>query len=118
MRVLVDENLPRSLAQRLRQAGHDAVDLRDLDRAGASDTEVLALANDQDRVLVSANHKHFGNVLLFPPAQSCGIVVVRMPKCTIETAMARIESVLAALRESQIRGSLIIVDPSRVRRRT
>jgi len=118
MRVLVDENLPRSLARRLSQAGHDAVDLRDLGRGGASDTQVLALANEQDRVLVSANHKHFANVLLFPPAQSCGIVVVRMPKCTIETVMARIQSVLARLRESHIRRSLIIVDPSRVRRRT
>ncbi|MFW6162648.1 MAG: DUF5615 family PIN-like protein [Planctomycetota bacterium] len=118
MRVLVDENLPRSLSQRLRQAGHDAVDVRGLGRAGASDTEVLALANDQDRVLVSANHKHFGNILLFPPSESCGIVVVRMPKCTIEMVMARIESVLGALRGSHIRGALIIVDPSRVRRRT
>ncbi len=26
MRILVDENLPRSLAERLRRAGHDAVD--------------------------------------------------------------------------------------------
>lgn len=118
MRVLVDENLPRSLAGRLSQAGHDAVDLRDLGRGAASDAEVLAIAIEQDRILVSANHKHFGNVLLFPPAESRGIVVVRMPKCTIETVMVRIQSVLAGLRESHVRGSLILVDPSRVRRRT
>jgi predicted nuclease of predicted toxin-antitoxin system len=118
MRVLVDENLPRSLAGRLRQAGHDAIDLRERGLAGLSDTEVLALANSESRVLVSGNHKHFANVLLFPPARSCGIVVVRMPKCTIQAVMARIERVLAALREPHVRGSLIIVDPTRVRRRT
>jgi predicted nuclease of predicted toxin-antitoxin system len=118
MRVLVDENLPRSLARRLCEAGHDAVDLRDLGRGGASDTEVLAIAVKQDRVVVSANHKHFGNVLLFPPAQSRGIVVVRMPKCSIKTVMTRIENVLASLSESHVRGSLIIVDASHVRRRT
>jgi len=77
MRILVDENLPRSLAQRLRQAGHDAVDLRELDRTGIPDPEVLALANADERVLVSANYKHFANVVLFPPARSHGIIVVR-----------------------------------------
>ncbi|MBM4040349.1 MAG: hypothetical protein FJ290_17720 [Planctomycetes bacterium] len=118
MRILVDENLPRSLAHRLRRAGHDALDLRELGRTGASDAEVFALANADDRVVLSGNHRHFANVLLFPPAGSRGIVVVRMPKCTIQAVMARIESVLAALSDAHVRGSLIIVDPIRIRRRS
>ncbi|HPD14501.1 MAG TPA: DUF5615 family PIN-like protein [Planctomycetota bacterium] len=117
MRLLVDKNLPRSFVHRLRQAGHDALDLREIGRTGASDAEVLALANRDARVVLSGNHRHFANVLLFPPAKSQGIVVVRMPKCTIQAVMARVESVLATLGEAHIRGSLIIVDPTRVRRR-
>ena len=72
MRILVDENLPRSLAVRLRRAGHDAVDLRELGRTGIPDAEVLAIANADERILLSANYKHFGNIVLFPPAESCG----------------------------------------------
>ena len=117
MRILVDENLPRSLAQRLRRAGHDAVDLRELGRGGAADPAVVALAKAGQGVLVSANYKHFANVVLFPPAKSSGILVVRMPKCSIETVMARIEHVLATTQESRLRGCLTIVEPGRVRRR-
>jgi hypothetical protein len=77
----------------------------------------MALANAGQRVLVSANYKHFANVVLFPPAKSSGILVVRMPKCSIETVMARIEDILATAEESHLSGCLTIVEPGRVRRR-
>lgn len=117
MRILVDENLPRSLAERLRRAGHDAVDLRELGRAGSADPEVMALANGDRRLLVSANHRHFANITLFPPANTWGLLVVRMPKCAIGAVMARIEEVLGAVEEFHLRGYLTIVEPARIRRR-
>jgi len=40
-RYLVDEDLPRSLARRLGEAGVDAVDVRDVGLRGASDEQVL-----------------------------------------------------------------------------
>jgi len=93
------------------------VDLREFGRAGLADPEVLALANGDKRLLVSANHKHFANITLFPPSETWGLVVVRMPKCAIGTVMARIEEVLGAIEESRLRGCLTIVEPARIRRR-
>lgn len=43
MRLLVDENLPPQVAMLLAEAGHDAVHVRDLDAAGASDPQIVAL---------------------------------------------------------------------------
>jgi predicted nuclease of predicted toxin-antitoxin system len=117
MRILVDENLPRSLAPRLRRAGHDAVDLRELGKTGISDPDILALANADQRVVVSANYKHFANILLYPPAKSHGILVVRMPKCTMQALMARIEDALANAPEAAFQACLTIVEPGRIRRR-
>lgn len=43
------------VAVELREAGHDVIHLRERGRLGTSDPEVLALAFDEDRVLVTAN---------------------------------------------------------------
>lgn len=44
MRFLVDANLAPALAEALRQAGHDAIYLRDVGMQGATDPEVFAFA--------------------------------------------------------------------------
>jgi predicted nuclease of predicted toxin-antitoxin system len=43
-KFLVDEDLPRSLARELRQAGIDAVDVRDAGLRGRPDPDVLDFA--------------------------------------------------------------------------
>jgi predicted nuclease of predicted toxin-antitoxin system len=52
VRFLVDENLSRSLADLLTKAGHDAVHVRDLEAAGASDLAIMALAAEDDRIIL------------------------------------------------------------------
>lgn len=62
MRLLVDENLSWRVAVMLRDAGHDAVHVADRGLAAASDEQVLGLAVDEDRVLVSED-TDFGALL-------------------------------------------------------
>jgi predicted nuclease of predicted toxin-antitoxin system len=50
MRLLVDEDLPRSLARRSLSAAFDALDVRDIDLRGRSDSEIAARARDEGRV--------------------------------------------------------------------
>ncbi len=40
MRFLIDEDLPRSTDNLLRQYGHEAIDVRDIGLRGATDTEI------------------------------------------------------------------------------
>lgn len=44
LRFLTDEDVPRSTARILREAGFDAVDTRDVGLRGKSDAEVFAYA--------------------------------------------------------------------------
>ena len=54
MKFLVDAQLPRRLALWLRQRGHDVIHTFDLDQQNRTpDPFLLALANEDDRVLVT-----------------------------------------------------------------
>ena len=52
-RILVDEALPRLLAKHLRDARHDAHDVRDLGLRGQPDGRVLREAQDRDAILIT-----------------------------------------------------------------
>ena len=44
MRFLIDEDLPRSTGDLLRQYGHEAIDVRDIGLRGSKDPEIAAYA--------------------------------------------------------------------------
>ena len=63
MRWLLDEMLPRTLAQRLGELGHDAVSVHDVDLAGAADEDAFECAVVQDRLIVTENFADFVRLL-------------------------------------------------------
>lgn len=62
MRFLVDANLSPRLADLLGSAGHDAVAVREVGLADASDEEILDRASSEGRVLIS-HDTDFGTLL-------------------------------------------------------
>jgi predicted nuclease of predicted toxin-antitoxin system len=55
MRFLVDANLSPQLVSPLRQSGHDVVHVTDIDKLAASDTEILQMAETDQRVVITAD---------------------------------------------------------------
>jgi predicted nuclease of predicted toxin-antitoxin system len=78
LRFITDEDVPRSTARVLRDAGFDAVDVRDVGLRGKSDAEVFAYAQQENRLLITCD-MGFSNILNFPPSENKGILVVRIP---------------------------------------
>ena len=117
MKFLVDENLPKSLTQRLREEGHDVIDLRNNGKIGITDEEVMKIAFQNNCILITANYKHFANIIMFPPRNYPGIVVIKMPRAPITVMTERAIKAISSLKESDLAHSLIIVELHRIRKR-
>jgi len=63
VRWLLDEMLPRALAQQLTALDHDAVSVHDVELAGAADNDVFDLAVLQERLIVTENFADFARLL-------------------------------------------------------
>lgn len=117
MRFLIDEDMPRSTAQSLRLAGHEAKDVREIGLRGKTDAEVFKTAQDLKAILVTAD-LGFANTLTFPLGSHCGIVVVRFPNdVSVENLNRGVVSALSGLTNEEVRGCLIILEPGRMRLR-
>lgn len=114
-RYLVDEDLPRSLALRLREAGLDAVDVRDVGLRGASDEDVLARAVQEARAVLTAD-VGFGNILRFPLGEHSGIVLVRLPdEIGVSDLISAVLAALSSLSDESLAGSVVTINANRIR---
>ena len=113
---LLDENLPRSLAPRLRAVGLKASDVRDEGLRGRPDTEILAYAISNSFVLVTGD-LGFGG-LVRPGTTLPALILVRLPdEWPSAVVNDLLERVLSRLDQEDITGFLIVIEPDRIRRR-
>jgi predicted nuclease of predicted toxin-antitoxin system len=78
LHFLVDEDMPRSTAVALRQAGYVAVDVRDVGLAGQSDRGIMAYACAHGCCVATAD-LDFVNLARERPANYAGLILVRVP---------------------------------------
>jgi predicted nuclease of predicted toxin-antitoxin system len=115
VRFLIDNALSPQVAEQLSQAGHDAVHVRDLAIQHASDEVIFERAQQDDRVVVSAD-TDFGTLLASRREGSPSVVLFRRgaerrPSEQVALLLAN----LPALEESLTAGSIAVFEPRRVR---
>lgn len=117
LRFLTDEDMPRSTARVLRDAGFDAVDVRDVGLRGKSDRQVFDFAQKEMRLLITCD-MGFANILNFPPSQNIGIIVIRIPDS--EPIAVLNDEIVRAITEvgENLRNHLAIVEVGKVRLRS
>ena len=76
MRFLVDNSLSPVLAERLREAGHDAAHVRHYNLQNSNDDIIFERATDEDRVILSAD-TDFGTILALRRSQKPSVVLFR-----------------------------------------
>ena len=115
-RFLTDEDVPRSTARTLREAGFDAVDVRDVGLRGKHDQTVFEYAQNERRILITCD-LGFANTLIFPPAGHQGVIVVRIPDTiSISAFNSEILNAITKLPDQFIH-HLAIIEIGRVRLR-
>ena len=112
MRFLADENMPGPAVAALRGRGHDVLWIKE-SKPGASDTVVLERAQQDRRVLVTAD-TDFGELAFRSglPAQ-CGIVLIRLNWADPDADNHAVATALASRNDWS--GVFAVVERDRVR---
>lgn len=115
MRFLVDANLSPRLASHLRQLDHDVVHVADIDMLTASDTRILDTAEQERRVVVTAD-TDFATILALNQAASPSVVLLRgVSELTSDDHAALILGNLPSVTTALDTGAIVTITPTRVR---
>ena len=113
MKLLLDADVPRSFLSRLKDYGHDVSDVRDISKTALKDAEIFAIAQKENRILITRD-LDFSNILMYPPVKSCGIIVLRTHLLSREEIF---QILLKAIQspQRQLQGTLVIAQKDRLR---
>jgi len=114
MRFLTDENVYPQIVESIRQLSHDVLDIKEQNLFSISDGDVIKMAQNTGRILITFD-KDFSNIIMYPPCQYPGIIVLRLSRLMIEDAVNQLIEFIRRLSVEQINGKLAIVEPDRVR---
>lgn len=114
MKFKVDENLPEELSELLRDAGWDSVTVVAQQLGGATDTEVVQICRQEQRVLVTFD-RGFSNIRAYPPSDAAGVIVFRLKTQDKRHVLTVAHRLIMALNERQIHNELWIVHENRIR---
>ena len=117
LKFLIDEDMPRSTARVLRDKGFEVLDVRDCGLRGKNDNDVYRFAQKEKAIILTAD-MGFSNILRFPLGSHSGIVIAHFSNevSTSELNHQIIEA-FEKLTETDLKGSLIMIEPGRIRMR-
>jgi predicted nuclease of predicted toxin-antitoxin system len=115
LRFLIDNALSPAFAEELRRAGHEALHVRDRGMQAATDEEIFELASRDARVLVSAD-TDFGTLLALRRSAKPSVIIFRRTSGRRPEAQAKLLlNRLPDIRESLDRGSVVVIEETRLR---
>lgn len=114
MNLFADECVYRITVEFLRLQGHDVVTAQEAGLVGHENGQLLAYAVSTGRTFVTTD-MHFSNVLLYPPSESLGIIILRTRPRYLSEVHCVLAQFLKTMSQEQLAGALVIVDRKKYR---
>lgn len=113
---MLDNNLSPKLKDALNSLSFEVTHVKDYNKERASDEEIFNLAEKENRILISAD-TDFGFILLKRNQNKPSVILFRNFSTKFENQAKAIKLVVEKFKEELISGSLIVIEPYRVRLR-
>ncbi len=114
MLLIADANVFVPMVDGLRDVGHDVFDVKEKGLENLSDPEIFRLAQKERRILVTMD-KDFSNILIYPPGEHQGIIVVKLYRLKVADATKLFLDAMNDIKPEDITGNLVIIDRSKTR---
>ena len=112
MRFLADENVSRHVVESLRAAECDVTSVGAI-AAGIADHKVLAIADQDGRILIPED-RDFGELVVRQRLGVRGVILLELDRLSNAAEAARVTEVTTAYAD-KLAGNLLVIEPGRVR---
>jgi predicted nuclease of predicted toxin-antitoxin system len=117
MKLLLDQGTPRSTAALLRNVGHDAIHTAEVGLSAAEDEQLIAIAAQQERVVVTLDADFHAHLALFH-AKKPSVIRIRIEGLKAADLAQLLENVLHQCQDDLNLGAMVSVQENRIRIRT
>ena len=114
MKFKLDENLPVFATGIFQIAGYEACTVLQQRLSGASDDDLFALMQQEQRVLVTLD-LDFSDLRRYPPPSHFGVIILRPPSQDVRSITTLLQRLIPLLQTEPITHRLWIVETHRVR---
>lgn len=117
LRFFIDQCVPNSIAQILREAGHEVFVLGNYLPVESPDIKVIAKAQEFNSILVSLNGD-FSDIVTYPPKEYQGIISIQLrnhPEIIPQLMTRLIEYLSLNNSSDHYQGKLLLVEVYRIR---
>lgn len=116
MRWLLDQGLPRSTVALLNSAGQDAIHVADINMSDATDQEILDIAFQSDRTVVTLD-ADFHALLAANSSKKPSVLRIRRERCKAPQVSAMILQVFRHFSQDIKNGCVITIQGEKIRMR-
>lgn len=109
MRLLLDQDVYAVTARFLIEAGHDVVLAAQIALSRARDEEILKVAGEVNRILVTRD-RDYGN-LVFVEGMGSGVIYLRILLTTANTIHSNLDIVLQTYSQEELARAFVVIEP-------